>query len=278
MIRIYVGPPCSGKSTAMLHDADDLRGRGYAVLTVDFDALCVALGSAGEDGQGHGHGEHVVPIAQYARGIIIRQSVEAAAKNPGMAALIVDSSPNERRRALYERHGATIRRMDLEVTAAECHRRADAAGRPSDWHRLIDEWAPEAENSGWADTVRKPWRRTPGYRKHAKGSTYERLRRVFLAGKTNCECGCGQPFVVDAPCTHPRCLKRGTGCMFHPQYPTVQHTQHLIDGGPSLDVSTWQAWASACNTGDGARVGNARRGRRQAQGDAETRAYTNLDW
>ena len=271
MLVVLTGNYCSGKSTELRRRAAELRAAGREPVLIDYDDLAVALGST----RHHGHAPQFETLTRRVRGLAIQLAL-AEARDHGADLLIVDASPTEGRLKQYRDADAEIVRLDVPLN--ELHRRA-AAERPEQWHRFIDEWTPTSHPYvPEGDTQRKPWRKTPGYRKHAKGWTYERLRRDFLAGKTNCECGCGQPFITDAPCAHPRCLKRGTGCMFHPQYPTVQHTKHLVDGGPSLDTSTWEAWASACNTGDGARIGNARRGRRPAQGDTQASTYTNLDW
>lgn len=271
MLTVITGPPCSGKTTELHRRANQLRAEGSEPLLVDFDALAVALGSPGRDGQGHGHPDHIVPIVQYARGVIIRQAVQAATRD-GIDVVIVDSSPNQRRRDLYAEHHADLVLMDTPLD--ECHRRADAAGRPSEWHDLIDTWAPQQEDAGWAwDTTPKPaWHKRPAYRKGAAGRRYSTMRTHFLRDRTHCE-NCGQPFIRNAACQHKACLRHGRGCHAHLRYPTVEHTVALADGGPSLDVATWRAYCLGCNTRGGAAV----RQRRRAAGQGQGRSL-DLDW
>jgi len=272
-VVVLTGRPCSGKSTELERRAGELRAVGREPIVIDYDALAVCFGSRAPTG--HGHAQHFTVLAQRTRGLAISLALQAAREH-GCDVLIVDSSPPQSRRDAYAAAAATTVLLDTPVD--ECHRRADTAGRPAEWHDLIDTWAPEQEQAGWAwtTTQRKRWPQRPGYRKAAHGRRYERLRGIFLADKTNCA-HCGVPFVTDAPCSHPRCLKRGKGCYLHPHYPTVQHLVHLVDGGPSLDMSTWEAWAAVCNQADGARVGNARRARRNDP-TATHGAEVDLDW
>lgn len=258
---IFTGNYCSGKSTAMRQRAERLHAEGREPICVDYDRIAEALGST----RSHGHSDAISTLTVRLRGLAIKAALDLH-RDTGADVLIVDASPTQARLDQYRSLGAEIVSLD-DVPLEELHRRASAE-RPPEWHRYIDEWTPVREPE-----PRKPWPKRPAHRKGAHGHRYERLRRAFLADKTNCE-HCGIPFVTDAPCEHPKCLRRGKGCVYHPQYPTVQHMVHLASGGPSLDVSTWQAWAFRCNQSDGGKIGRARQ-RARAQDSGGT---VDLTW
>lgn len=237
------GPYCAGKSTELRRRAEQLHAEGREPICIDYDDLAQALGST----RSHGHSDPITALTVRLRGLAIKAALELH-RDTGVDVLIVDASPTPSRLQQYQQAGAEI--VTLDVPVDELHRRA-AAERPPEWHRYIDEWTPIREEP------RKVWPKRPAYRKGAHGHRYEKLRAAFLAQHTVCQ-RCGEPFVTDAPCEHERCRKRGKGCIFHPLYPTVQHTEHLVDGGPSLDVSTWRAWHQHENLSDGGKVGRAR--------------------
>lgn len=265
MGQVYVirGRPVSGKSTWVREHA-----RPGVDIVLDYDDLAQALGS----NHTHGHADQYTALTQRVRGLAIHIALRIPRDHPDVDVYIVDSSPPARRMAAYRQAGAEL--VDIDTPAAECHRRADAVGRPPEWHTLIDTWAPQQEDAGWGwDSTPKPRRHArPAYRKAAHGRRYEAMRRHFLADKTHCD-NCGQLFIRNAACQHKSCLRHGRGCHAHPRYPTVQHTVHLVDGGPSLDVSTWRAWCTGCNTRDGQAVGQRRRAHAQGEGRS-----LGLDW
>lgn len=256
------GPACSGKTTWTQTRTAQLRAEGHEPIVIDFDLIAEALGSQ----RTHGHPDHFVPVVQRMRGLAIRAALEAS-RNTGCWVLIVDSSIPESRMRLYRDAGAQILTMDTPL--AECHRRADAAGRPPQWHDLIDAWSPEQADTPWGQ---RRWPKRPAHRKGANGRAYAAKRRRFLTDKTNCQ-RCGKPFRTDIPCSHRTCY--GKGCHHHADYPTVQHLEHLIDGGPSMDESTWAAWCKGCNSGEGAVIGNQRRA---GTYHPERRRGVELDW
>lgn len=272
-VVVIVGPPASGKSTELRRRAEALRSQGCEPITLDYDDLAVCFGSQAPTG--HGHADHFTELVQRTRGLAIRLALQAAQRYDADV-LIVDSSPPRSRRDAYAAAGAEL--VTLDTSLEECHRRADAAGRPPEWHELIDSWAPEQETAGWGwEDPRRSSRRTPVHRKGAKGWAYEQKRKAFLAQYTNCQApGCGKPFVTDAPCEHNACA--GKGCHYFHAYPTVQHTTPLVEGSTALDVSTWLAYCSACNTSDGARIGNRRRAGRHASEGPGVCSEMSLDW
>ena len=257
-VTVVSGPPCSGKSTYVREHAKP------GDVVIDFDVIAQALGSPAD----HGHGETLQTITAKARAAAIN---EACKRSTDVDVWIVESCPAAYRVEQYNRYGAQWIRLDVPVD--ELHRRADAANRPADWHRYIDEWAPTKEQAGpawntpWPE-ARKQWRPRPDYRAATGTWKYQQARRRFLAGKHQCE-ACGKPFVTDAMCTHPSCRRRGKGCVFHPQYPTVQHMIPIADAGDaaSLDTSTWAAWCGSCNSSHGGRYSGVRRAQAKAQQD-----------
>lgn len=260
MLVVVIGNYASGKTTYVREHA-----RPGVDIVVDFDDLSQAFGS---DAQ-HGHRDQYVTITQRARGVAI-QAAMAYAQDPDITVYIVDGSIPTNRLETYRQHNAHI--VDMATPPDECHRRADAAGRPADWHRLIDEWTPTREP--YASAQRKAWPKTPGHRRATKTRQYKAARAAFLAQYTNCQY-CGRSFVTDAPCEHPTCLRRGKGCQFNPDYPTVQHLVRLADGGVSMDRSTWAAWCLRDNTSDGGRFSAERRAERRGDRSA---ASVDLDW
>lgn len=261
-VTVFTGQYCAGKTTAMRKRRDELRAAGIESVTVDYDDIAVAFGSSVQ----HGHADHFTTLTQRVRGLAIKLALEAS-RNQGTHVLIVDASPTEARWQQYRDAAAEV--VTLAAEPAELHRRADAE-RPPEWHRYIDEWTPTREHT----PERKVWPKRPGYRKATASRAYAAKRKAFLADKTNCQ-HCGVPFVLDAPCTHPSCRRTGRGCHYHPHYPTVQHTLHLADGSPSMDETTWEAWAYSCNSADGGAHGWRRKRAREAE---QVDTVTDLDW
>lgn len=270
-LTVIAGPPTAGKSTL----ARQRHAESPGSILIDFDVIAQALGSPVT----HGHTETLSLVAGKARNAAIAAAVKASHL---VDVIIVDSVIPSWRAKLYEQYGAEI--ITLDVDRDELHRRADAE-RPEQWHQLIDDWSLYLADAGPAwhpererQYQRRPWPKRPAHRRGAHGPRYEALRRVFLADKTNCE-DCGEPFVTDAPCHHPRCLRRGKGCVFHPRYPTVDHdvplaTRSVTHVDP-LDTSLWRALCGQCNKRKGGYLGQRvvrERAREQAYGRVE------LDW
>lgn len=244
---VYVlnAPPCAGKTTYVREHAhpDD--------VVIDYDMLAQALGSS----RTHGHAPHFDAIVGKARWAAIKAALETS-RTHNTRVWIIDSCIPEYRQRAYEAANAQFIRLDVDI--AELHRRADQE-RPPLWHQLIDDWAPLLRDAGpsWRPEREhpgpKPWPKRPAHRRGVHTKRYEQMRAAFLRGYTNCE-NCRAPFITDAPCEHRKCLRRGKGCIYHPQYPTVQHDKHLATGGPALDPSTWRAWCLRCNQSDGGRL------------------------
>ncbi len=93
---------------------------------------------------------------------------------------------------------------------------------------------------------------TPAHRKGTSGRPWVRFRKGLLRGATNC-CYCYTPFVTDAACEH-RSHQGLRGCPTHPQYPTVEHPQALIQGGAPRSRDNAMVACSRCNSSRGAGV------------------------
>jgi hypothetical protein len=74
----------------------------------------------------------------------------------------------------------------------------------------------------------------------------------LLDGVTHCA-NCGLAFITDAACEHPTHALM-LGCPTHPRYPTVEHPDALINGGPVRDHANAAVWCFECNTSAGAHI------------------------
>lgn len=220
MLTVVTGPPCSGKSTyAREHH------RPGEVL-IDFDTLAQALGSPTP----HDHPDPVRWVTIAARRAAINSAIIQHEKGATVWVVHTRISDQEMRR--YVQTGAEI--VTLEADAAELHRRA-ATERPERWHRLIDEWQPEAP----ARTPRPP--RTPdaNTRRGRGGRPWRRARAQVLASSTQCWI-CG-----------------------HDGSDSVDHVTPLALGGEALDLDNLApahhrpcpTCGRRCNQARGARPG-----------------------
>lgn len=118
-VTLVIGPPCAGKTSYVSEHAQP------GDLIVDTDALAQALGSPAA----HGHDDALITFVIEARDAIL-----ARLRRGGQVrhAWIVTTRHDM---ALPGAHVVT-----LDTSATECHRRARAAGRPAQWHDLIDTW------------------------------------------------------------------------------------------------------------------------------------------
>jgi hypothetical protein len=90
----------------------------------------------------------------------------------------------------------------------------------------------------------------PAHRRGTTGRPWRRFRGKLVGAATNC-CYCQIPFVTDAPCQHPT-HARLKGCPTYHAYPTVEHYETLIEGGPVMDPSTAGVACYRCNSTTGA--------------------------
>ena len=120
-VTVVVGPPCSGKTSHVT----ELRRPGDLVL--DYDALAVALGSPAT----HTHPAALHPFVCEARDAVLARLSRRS--SVGRAWII-----QTRRPRAGEWPGADV--VVLDVDAAECRRRAIAAGRPAEALTAIDDW------------------------------------------------------------------------------------------------------------------------------------------
>jgi PDZ domain-containing secreted protein len=125
MLTVITGAPCSGKTTYMHQHA--MPGD----VQIDFDTIAQALGAPAP----HGHAGHLWHVTLAARNSAITQAIQQ--HHRGARVWIVDCVITRGRRQQYEKNNARI--ITLTEDRAVLHARA-TAGRPSDWHALIDEW------------------------------------------------------------------------------------------------------------------------------------------
>ena len=127
------GPPCAGKNTYVA----ERRRPGDLVL--DVDALHMALTGL----PSHEHRQGVLPFVYEARDAVMAKVAEGG--SPPVWA--INGAPRvaerNRWRSLY---GANV--VLLVPDPDECHRRADVAGRPREWHGYIDNWFNRYEPDG----------------------------------------------------------------------------------------------------------------------------------
>lgn len=212
MLTVVTGPPCSGKSTY----AREHHKPGE--ILIDFDVLAQALGSPSP----HDHPDPVRWVTIAARRAAINSAIIQHGRGATVWVVHTRISPQEMRR--YEQTGAVIVTID-DVDQAELHRRA-AAERPDRWHRLIDDWRPEAPARAKRPRA-EPDART---RQGRGGRPWRRARAQVLARSTVCwVCGHdgadsadhvtplalgGDPLDLDnlAPAHHEPCPTCGRRC------------------------------------------------------------------
>ena len=118
-ITLVVGAPCSGKTTYVREHMEP----GDIVL--DYDTLAVALGSPVE----HGHHKNYIPFVMDAT-----QAILNAARTKGGRVWWIKCWPTAQD---FARAHSTVW-MDADMRT--CHDRANAARRPSEWYRIIEDW------------------------------------------------------------------------------------------------------------------------------------------
>lgn len=122
-IVLVVGPPAGGKSTFV----DTHKSPGDVV--VDFDRMAEAMGSSDT----HTHSAGNVEATQAARNAVLTRLRRGDLSGARRAWIV---SANPKAESMFPHH-------DLEVCdpgPEETHARATRAGRPGQWHQLIDSW------------------------------------------------------------------------------------------------------------------------------------------
>lgn len=119
-VTLVTGAPCSGKST---HVA---RHKGPEDVVVDYDALCVALGSP----VSHGHPRAIGRLGTVARDAVLRR---LSGRGLWGRAWVIATDPDDSLRALADEE------VRMPTSREECIRRAREAGRPSIWVQYIED-------------------------------------------------------------------------------------------------------------------------------------------
>lgn len=167
MLTVVTGPPCSGKSTWARehHRPGD--------ILIDFDVLAQALGSPTP----HDHPDPVRWVTIAARRAAINSAIIQHER--GATVWVVHSRISAQELRRYHEARADI--VTLDVDRAELHRRASTQ-RPDRWHRLIDDWHPEAEPRA----QRPAWQPDAATRRGRWGRPWRRARAQVLARSTVC--------------------------------------------------------------------------------------------
>lgn len=98
----------------------------------------------------------------------------------------------------------------------------------------------------------------PSHRRGTTGRKWVRFRSRHVDAATHCaNPTCGKVLRRDMPCTHPR-HQHLNGCPTHPDYPTLQHPDSLIQGGHPRDDANAEVWCYYCNSSEGAHLRRAR--------------------
>lgn len=120
-VVLVTGAPCSGKTTYVT------QHKGPEDVVVDYDALCVALGS----GDSHDHPRAVRRLATVARDAVLRRI--GSGRGLRGTAWVIATDPDEGLRGLAHEE------VELQTPMEECIRRARAAGRPGEWVQYIED-------------------------------------------------------------------------------------------------------------------------------------------
>lgn len=194
MLTVVTGPPCSGKSTYVRERA------ATGDVVVDFDVLAQALTV---DGTPYQPSDPVRWVAIAARRAAVNTAITWHYR--GYTAWVIHTRIPHGELARYERVGAEVVRLTADPEVL--HARA-AAERPPEWHRLIDEWTPEAPPRPKFRRDKGPSRShtDPEMRKGRKGRPYRRWREGVLARSRVCWI-CGHDGADSAD--HVRALTRG---------------------------------------------------------------------
>ncbi len=123
---VVTGAPCSGKSTWVAN-----HRKGRTGVTVDLDALRVALGSQ----VSHGHGSSFLKFALAARTALVAEWKRSGTIAPTMYYICTSPSPEEL--AIFPKSAIFVH---LPTSQVECRRRAVADKRPHGTLRLIDRY------------------------------------------------------------------------------------------------------------------------------------------
>lgn len=169
MLTVITGPPCSGKST-------EARKRAQpGDIVIDYDLIAQALGSPTP----YDPPDPIRWVAIAARRAAVNAAI--AQHHQGATVWIVHTRIPAADLQRYRQAGAHI--VTLTADPATLHARADAE-RPTRWHKLIDEWRPEADPRPARSAAPRDNRRST--------RPYKRWRRAVLARSTVCWiCGHG---------------------------------------------------------------------------------------
>ena len=124
MIHVVTGPPCAGKSTYAMENAD------VEDLIVDLDRIADALGAVEE----HDAKGLILKAALDAR----ESAIKAAMQQAEEESWIIHTSPSEDQRKMYEAAGAEF--IDLDPGKDVCLERAKDCNRPQRTFEGIEKW------------------------------------------------------------------------------------------------------------------------------------------
>lgn len=128
-VTFVFGPPCSGKTT-MVNEA-----RRPTDLVFDLDAVAEAMGAPSR----YERPDSFVPFLLATRAAIIERLRQPSDLS---GAWVIATAPCRKER---EFHMPWAKRILLTTPREECHMRADRAGRPEKWHRIIDQYFADFE-------------------------------------------------------------------------------------------------------------------------------------
>lgn len=131
-IILVRGSPCAGKTTYV----QERKQPGDLVW--DFDAIAYAIGAEGP----HDRADSYTPFVLALRNAFLAQ-LQRGTEGKQLRVWIIRCAPSR-----MQRNDIGLRVSQdvlVDTTREECHKRADLAERPAEWHKAIDDYFAKYE-------------------------------------------------------------------------------------------------------------------------------------
>lgn len=154
MIRVVIGPPCSGKSTYVRQH----REKGDVII--DFDKLAQCLGSD----EKHAAPDAIKAVTFKARDAAIKEVCEN-----GYDAWIIHTKPTEKQREMYDAAGAEYIEMDTDLET--CLERCESDDRPPGTAEIIKRYFEALKGASFSSGRRSNMKKTKTFEVKADNGT-----------------------------------------------------------------------------------------------------------